>query len=153
MANTLTIADIMGAAPWKDNNPSHKMNLSKPQISNIATAIKNELAAIGDVERNAIREKVREKFLKTADGKAIARLRMKYDQKNLGADIISKLEEEALKFFPKPFNGYISVSDLELRVSVLSMDAQTGQDIIDQVKREWYAKLKPAVRKQFGLVS
>jgi len=128
------------------------MNLSKAQLQHIAYEIKNELANIGKDRYDDVAAKAKEQFINSADGRTLMRLRAKYDQKYLGNDLLDKVAERAAKSLPpKPFNGYLSTNDLERAVAMHSMDAQTGQDVIDAVKREWYKKLKPAVRKAWGL--
>lgn len=130
------------------------MNLGKVQIEHIAREIRAQLYAIGDAEIEALRVAAREKFFKSKEGKMVTHLRTKYGKEgrcgNTCGDVVSSIEEQATKSITKPFS-YISELDLSKRIAILSMDAATGQDLIEAVKREWYAKVKPAVRKQFNL--
>lgn len=127
------------------------MNLSKAQIEQIARELRDQLSKIGEPEREGLKKAAREKFFRTPDGKKLAHLRVALNEPRMGLDVVSRIEEAAAKSVVKPFNGYIGTSDLEKRVAVLSMDANTGADIMDTILKEWYAKLKPAVRKRFGL--
>lgn len=128
------------------------MNLSKPQIEQIGKEIRNQLGKLGEDKRDKLKKAARDAFYKTKNGKALLKLRAELNCPTMGTDYIHKLEENAVVKYPKPFQ-YMSSYDAERMVAVASMDAQTGQDVIDAVIGQFIKGLKPEVRRRFGLTT
>jgi hypothetical protein len=126
------------------------MHLSKEQIQYIARDLRDKLGSIGSDQRAARKEAARTAFFKTPSGKKLAALRILLNDPRLGESHVSKLEENAVKNFHKPFD-YISQEDIARRVAVISVDAETYDHIRESILKEWYRKLKPAVRRAFNL--
>jgi hypothetical protein len=126
------------------------MNLSKAQIEQIGKEIRKQLERLGEDKRDELKKAARDAFYKTANGKALLKLRAELNCPSMGNDYIHKLEENAVVKYPKPF-GYMSAYDAERAVAVASMDAHTGQDVIDTVIGQFVKGLKPEVRRRFGL--
>lgn len=130
------------------------MNLGKGQIEMIAKEVRQQLHAIGEKEREALRVAAREKFFKTKEGKMVLHLRVKFaKEKHCGqvcSEIVSRIEDQACAKMVKPF-VYLNIDELCKQVTMASLEANNGEELMDAVKRIWYKKLTPAQRRRFNL--
>lgn len=132
------------------------LKLSKAQLDHISTYIRQELQKIGSDAQQAAIDAAVNKFMRTKEGKMIAHLRSKLKGQRgcscFGDEFTEGIRKAAMERHQKPFHGmYLSLDDIAQQVSVRCLDMDSGADVIEAVKRHYYAKLDPKVRKKFGL--
>lgn len=126
------------------------MRLTKAQVSAISYELRAEFREVGERESKQAIGIAEQRFWSTPKGKAVLAVRKAWSDK----DLMRYDVEQALKDVAKPFRSPLTDfrdSEIEHAIQLASITVDDITELKNAVRKHFYAKLKPAVRKRFGL--